>query len=230
MMKWILIGFCSLVSAACGGINQTYKLEVDRRVAALHATPTSFPTQDGSPQPLAVGQWVEYRLTGSNKRPGFVSYKVVGKQGEAFWVETALTTYTGKQETLMLIDFGDRSDPEKFKVHSVKMRSNDKPIDIPPGTMQMMQAMWKPAMSAFVIDWSASAPRENARADAGEFEGCYKRRMDIGIGPYHQKTDAWLHPAVPINGIVRSASIGKNPSLTELVAFGTEGAVSAFGP
>jgi hypothetical protein len=230
MMKWLAIGFCLLVSAACGRINETYKLEVDRRVAALHATPTSFPTLDGSPQPLAIGQWAEYRLTGSNKRPGFASYKVVGQQGAAFWVETTVTTYSGKQETRMLIDFGDRSDPDKFKVHAVAMRSNDKPVDIPPSTMQLMHGMWKPVLSAFVIDWSASAPRENASTGAGEFEGCYKRRLDIGVGPYHQKTDAWLHPAVPINGIVRSATVGKNPSLSELIAFGNTGAVSAFGP
>lgn len=232
MFRHIVMGLCllGLASTGCGGINETYKLEVDRRVAALHGTAATFPQQDGAVIPLAVGQWAEYRLTGANKRPGFATYKIVGQQGDAFWVETTLTTYTGKQETRMLIDFGDRSDPEKFKVHSVKMRNNDKPMDLPPGTMQLMSAMWKPVLNSFVIDWSVSAPRENASAGAGQFEGCYKRRLDIGVGPYHQKTDAWLHPSVPINGIVRSASVGKNPSLTELVAFGTEGAVSAFGP
>jgi hypothetical protein len=230
MIKRMVMGVCLLAAVGCSGINETYKLEVDKRVASLHATSASFPQQDGSPQPLAVGQWAEYRLTGSNKRPGFATYKIVGQQGEAFWVETTLTTYSGKQETRMLIDFGDRSDPEKFKVHAVEMRSNDRPMDIPPGTMQLMSAMWKPVLSAFVIDWAATAPRENASASAGDFAGCYKRRLDLSVGGYHQKTDAWMHPAVPINGIVRSASVGKNPSLTELIAFGNEGAKSAFGP
>lgn len=230
MIKQWTLGLSLLAVLGCGGINQTYKAEVDRRVAALRATPDAYSQQDGALQPLAVGQWAEYRLTGSNKRPGFATYKVVGQQGEAFWVETTLVTYTGKQEMRMLIDFGDRTDPEKFQVHSVAMRSNDQPVDMPPGTLKLMQAMWKPVLNSFVIDWSASAPREDARADAGQFAGCYKRRLDIGVGPYHQKTDAWLHPAVPINGIVRSASVGKNPSLTELVAFGTEGATSSFQP
>lgn len=230
MTRRLVVAMCLLASVGCGRINETYKVEVDRRVAGLHATPTSFSQEDGTPPPLAVGQWVEYKLTGSNKRPGFATYKVVGQQGTAFWVETTVTTYSGKQETRMLIDFGDRTDPEKFKVHAVKMRTNDKPVDYPPGTLQLMQAMWKPVLSSFVIQWSASAPRENASAGAGQFEGCYKRRLDIGVGPYQQKTDAWLHPAVPINGIVRSATVGKNPSLSELIAFGNTGAVSAFGP
>jgi hypothetical protein len=230
MIRQLVIGACLLASVGCGRINATYKAEVDRHVAALHAKPESFPQQDGAPLPLAVGQWAEYKLTGSNKRPGFATYKVVGQQGEAFWVETTLTTYSGKQETRMLIDFGDRTDPEKFKVHAVQMRNNDKPMDLPPGTMQLMQSLWKPVLSNFVIDWSAAAARENASASAGQFEGCYKRRLEFGLGPYHQQSDAWLHPSVPINGIVRSASIGKNPSLTELVAFGTDGAISAFGP
>jgi hypothetical protein len=230
MIRQLVVAVGLLAGMGCGGINETYKLEVDRRVAALHTTPASYAQEDGTPAQLEVGQWVEYKLTGSNKRPGFVTYKIVGRQGEAFWVETVLTTYQGKQETRMLIDFGDRTDPEKFKVHAVKMRSNDKPMDIPPGTLQLMQAMWKPVLSSFVIDWSASAPRENASASAGQFEGCYKRRLDIGIGAYHQKSDAWLHPTVPINGIVKSASVGKNPSLTELTAFGNQGATSTFDP
>ena len=194
----------------------------------MQATSASYPQQDGGPIPLAVGQWAEYKLIGSNKRPGFAKYQVVGQQGDAFWVETTLTTYTGKQETRMLVDFGDRTTPETFKVHAVEMRSNDKPIEITPGTMQLMQAMWKPILSNFVIDWSSNAVREDASAEAGQFAGCYRQRMRINAGPYHQDTDAWLHPAVPINGVVRSASIGKNPSTTVLVAFGTEGATSAF--
>ena len=178
--------------------------------------------------PLAVGQWVDYKLTGSNKRPGFVSYKIVGQQGNAFWVETVLTTYSGKQETRMLVDFGDRRDPAQFKVHTVVMRNNGKLLNYPPQTMQLMQSLWKPAMSSFAIDWSASAPREAARAGAGDFEGCYRRRITLSVGPYQQLSDAWQHPAVPINGIVRSMTVGDNPSVTELIAFGTEGAKSSF--
>lgn len=228
MYKLLLVGVCLLASVACGGVNETYKLEVDRRVTSLRKTPSSFAPQDGTPPPLAVGQWAEYKLTGSNKRPGFAVYKVVGQQGTAFWVETTLTTYSGKQETRMLIDFGDRTDPEKFKVHAVEMRSNDKPVEVPPAAMQLMQAMWKPVLSNFVVTWSDDAPREDSITGAGHFEGCYKRRMDIAVGPYHQASDAWVHPAVPINGVVRSATIGKNPSLTELIAFGDHGAVSSF--
>jgi len=230
MYRRVVLALCLLAAVGCGRINDAYKLEVDRRVAALHTTAASYAQEDGAPAGLEVGQWAEYKLTGSNKRPGFATYKVVGRQGEAFWVETSVTTYSGKQETRMLIDFGDRTDPEKFKVHAIKMRTNDKPVEYPPAALQMMQAMWKPILSQFVIDWSASAPREDASAGAGRFEGCYKRRLDIGVGPYHQKTDAWLHPVVPINGIVRSATVGKNPSISELIAFGNTGAVSSFSP
>jgi hypothetical protein len=227
-MRFLAFALCFCAVVGCGRINETYKREVDGKVAALQASSTTYPAQDGSPMPLAVGQWVDYKLTGSNKRPGFVSYKVVGQQGSAFWVETILTTYQGKQETRMLVDFGNRTDPATFRVHSVVMRSNGKLLDYTPATMQLMQALWKPVMSSFALDWSASAPREAARAGAGDFAGCYRRRLTLNVGPYQQLTDAWLHPAVPINGIVRSASVGKNPSITELIAFGTDGAKSSF--
>jgi hypothetical protein len=227
-MRYYLMGLCLLAAMGCGRINETYKLEVDRHVATLKSSSASYPQVEGVPPPLAVGQWAEYRLTGSNKRPGFTTYKVVGQQGSAFWVETTVTTYSGKQESRMLVDFGDRTDPAQIKVHSVVMRNNGKLVEYPPGTMQMMQGLWKPVLSNFVIDWSASAPREAVSAGAGQFEGCYRRRMRLSVGPYQTESDAWLHPAVPINGIVRSETIGKNPSLSELIAFGNEGATSSF--
>lgn len=227
-MRCTVLGLCLALAVGCGGINETYKAEIDRRVAAMHSATASFPPMDAAePLPLAVGQWAEFKLTGANKRPGFASYKVVGQQGSAFWVETALTTYTGKQEIRMLIDFGDRTNPDTFQVHDVQMRNNDKLVDMPAGTMGMMQALWKPVLSNFIIVWN-DAPREDARAIAGHFEGCYKRRITTNVGLYHQSSDAWMHAAVPINGVVRSVTVGKNPSLTELVAFGTEGATSSF--
>jgi len=227
-MRVILLTLSLVAAVGCGRVNDTYKLEVDRRVSALQSTAASYPAQEGAPMPLAVGQWADYKLTAANKRPGFVTYKVVGQQGTAFWVETEVTTYQGKQETRMLVDFGDRTNPETFRVHSLVMRNNGKILDYPPHTMQLMQSLWKPVMSSFAIDWSTSAPREAARSGAGDFEGCYRRRITLSIGPYQQLSDAWQHPAVPINGIVRSATVGKNPSHTELIAFGTEGAKSSF--
>lgn len=228
-MRHVVIGLWVFAALGCGRINETYKAEVDRRVATLRASAESYARQDAEPPPLAAGQWVEFKLTGANKRPGFAKYQIVGQEGSAFWVETELTTYTGKQESRMLIYFGDRIHPETMQVKSATLRNDGRIIEYPPGTMNLMQAMWKPILRNFIIDW-ADAPREDATVPAGQFAGCYKRRITVSAGPYHQVGDAWLHPAIPINGMVRSVSVGNNQSITELIAFGNEGATSTFPP
>ena len=40
-------------------------------------------------------------------------------------------------------------------------------------------------------------------------------------------SDVWWHPEVPINGLVKAVGVGE-PTTTELVDFGHEGARSVF--
>ena len=230
MLRLLPAAFITLftLTIGCGpSINQAYKSEIERRVAGLRPGSTDYPASDAAePMPLAVGQWIELKMVDSEHRPGFMTYKIVGQEGDAFWIETANLTYTGKHEVRMLVNFGDRKNLESVAVQSFKIRQDGDIQEYPPGLLGMMKSVWKPLVRSFIIQWT-NLPQEDAKTPAGSFASCYKQRTTASFGPYEQTSDVWSHPAVPINGLVRSEGVDK-PTSIELVAFGTAGAKSTF--
>jgi hypothetical protein len=218
----------AVFTVGCGAsVNQAYKADIDRRVAGLHPGSESYPSSDAiEPMPLAVGQWLELKLVDAKQRPSFMTYKIVGQDGDAFWIETSSTTYTGKTETRMLVNLADRHDVNAIEVKAFTLRHDGKIQEYPSNMLGIMKSVWKPFVNGLIIRW-VDLPREDAQSPAGSFAGCYKQRATVSFGPYEQTSDSWQHPAVPINGLVRSVGVDK-PTSVEMVAFGTTGATSAF--
>jgi hypothetical protein len=222
----IVIALCC--AAGCGAsINPAYKADVDRRIAALHPSSASYPAGDSfEPMPLAVGQWIELKMVDDQQQPSLLTYKVVGQEGDAFWFEVTTESYKVKSETRMLVNLGDRTNPETFAVKAFTVRTNGQVNEYPPSLLGMLKGMWKPLVKGLQVQWK-DLPREDVKVVAGEFAGAFKRRSTASYGPYEQTSDGWAHPAVPINGLVRGVGTDK-PYSIELIAFGTEGATSTF--
>src|SRR6185369_469782 len=79
----------SSVGLGCGpSIDPAAKADIDARVARLgqpkqsYGAPVSF-----EPMPIAVGRWTEHKLTDQDGQPAFMTYKVVGQENDAFWLE-----------------------------------------------------------------------------------------------------------------------------------------------
>jgi hypothetical protein len=212
---------------ACGpSIDPAAKADIDRRVALFAPTQNSFPAAPTfAPRPLAVGQWVQTKLVDDKGRPSLMTLKIVGADGGAFWVENVNEAYTGKTVTKMLVFFGDRSNPSTMDIRQVKMKDKDGQVNQFDGPMiSLMKSMWKGTLSTLTVSWQG-LPQEDMTVIAGNFAGCFKARSDASFGPFHAAATSWSHPAVPINGLVKSVGID-NPNTIELVAFGDSGATS----
>lgn len=218
----------ALVTTACGAsVNDAYKRDIDRRLAGLRAADTSYPAVDGfEPMPLAAGQWIQFKFVNDKKEPSFVKYSVVAQEGSSYWFEITQENYYHRTDTRMLVAIGDRKDPATYDVRAFAMKTDGKLQDYPPGMLGLFSSLYKPIVKNLVVDWN-NMPREDTRALAGEFHGCFKHRAEVSFGPYHQTSDGWSHPSVPINGLVRSVGVDK-PITMELVAFGSDGARSVF--
>jgi hypothetical protein len=125
----------------------------------------------------------------------------------------------------MLIELGDRKDPSTVDLKKFKQKTdNDNVNEFPDAMLGLMKSMWGPLTDALVINWQ-DKPQENAEAPAGTFDACDKVQGTVSFVGRSWTSTAWSHPAVPINGAVKSRGVD-NPSQMDLVEFGLTGAKS----
>jgi hypothetical protein len=217
-----------LFSLGCApSIDAAAKADIDGRVGALGEPRQVYGTPPAAqPMAFAVGQWVTYKFIDDKKQPSFLTLKLVGQEGSAFWYEALSESYYGKNATRMLVDFGDRKTIESISVKAAKIRdSKGRVTEYPESMVGMMNSILRGQLGSIVTDWTG-LPQEDMAVPAGRFSGCYKGRSEVTFAGYKASSVVWGHPAVPLSGMVRSQ--GDNNTTGELVSFGTSGAKSDF--
>jgi hypothetical protein len=218
----------SLALAACGAsINEAAKADIERRATALQPSSRQVEAPTAAePMPLAPGQWITLLQNDGEKR-SFATYKVIGQNADAFWIEVANDTYYGKSATRMLVAFGDRRDPKSFEIRAVFTKDTEGRIqEVPSAILSLMRSTYEAILDSFVISWS-ELPQEDAAVAAGHFRGCWKGRSTVSFAGDSYTSDVWWHSAVPINGMVKSVGVD-NEGTAELIDFGLTGAQSEF--
>jgi hypothetical protein len=212
--------------AACGpSVDPALKADIDRRMASIGRPTQSFPGPVGFyPQPLQAGQWTQHKMI-NDSQPSFLTSKVVGQVGDAFWIESVHESYSGRTVTKILLSIPNRADPAGMEIRGIVMKDRNGHVNSFDGPMlSMVQGMYRGFVSNLIVSWQGQ-PQENTSVPAGNFAGCFKMRTDAQWGPWKTTSTSWSHPAVPLSGMVRSEGIDR-PSSMELVAFGLSGAVS----
>jgi hypothetical protein len=224
---FVLIPLVALATACGPSIDAAAKADVDRRVATLNGGNQTVEKPSASaPMPMAVGQWLTYKVISDKGEPSFLTMKLVGQESGAFWYETLSETYYGKHATRMLVDFGDRRAPSSVTIKAAKLRdSKGRVTEYPENMIGFVNSILRGQLGPIVIDWTG-LPQEDVSVAAGRFAGCYKGRSEVSFAGFKSTSTAWGHPAVPLSGMVRSQ--GEKGDSLELVGYGTNGATSDF--
>jgi hypothetical protein len=215
----------SFVTACAASIDPAMRASVDQQLAAITPADTVFPAPTSStPMPLAVGQWTKLKLVDKNGRPSFTTYKVVGQDGDATWVEVVTEQYTGRTVLKMLVAFGDRTDVNKVAIRRVILKQRDRaPIEYEQPVLGMVQGTYKSVARALVLRWDGLG-QETKRAPAGTFTGAFTAEAEVSLFGYSSRAKTWSHTAVPVQGLVHSDN--DDGSTIDLVEFGLTGATS----
>lgn len=211
----------------CGsGIDSAAKTDIDQRVAAMMPTGQVFVAPAATtPKPFVVGQWTQHRLINERHEPSLITYKIVGAVGGAFWVEIASETYYGKTVAKFLLNIPDRANPNVMDIFAVKTKDKDGKIaELQGPTIQLMRSSYQNALNMLAVAWQG-LPQESVKVVAGNFTGCYKARTDATWGVWRSSSVSWMHPVVPISGLVKSTGLDR-PTSMELVGFGETGGTS----
>jgi hypothetical protein len=203
--------------------------------AATEAKAKPAPKEYPSPaafelKPLAVGQWLRMVVKTTAQPPAQTFVRVVGKEGDAFWLEIEANTPTGTTVVQLLVDEGARKNFQKSAIKKLRIKQGLAPVEEFVGPAITAAASAVDTHAALLAQPSQEkAERADAAVPAGTFKGCYVHDVDAEANGAAGKTKTWSHPAVPIVGFVRSeGSAGGRAVVTELLEMHDEGAKSTL--
>ncbi len=190
----------------------------------------SYPAgpQFKKPMPWLAGQYVVVGTT-TNGVHKSVSKTILVRQEQGGWViETSTLSGNGEEKvTQMLITGFDQAmatgDTSGLDLVWIKTLKKDGGVTTTQGAqLGFMKGLYKSAYENLVTQASSAADGGSVAVPAGSFAGTstIKTTMKVMISTIEMQT--WLHPAVPINGMVKSMTTdGK--TVVELLSFGTNG-------
>jgi hypothetical protein len=206
--------------------NPELQAEVDTRVTAIQASDRVY--QGKMPYvrlPLAVGQWAEYLAHDEEGRPYLLRQEVVGQEGDAFWIQQAVTSYFDRSMARMLVANFGHPDATKIKILKLFLRdSSGKTTDSTEAAPIIEEKIL--ARMSFKVTGDKST---TLKVPAGVFENTLMQRIGSQDADASLSTQEWVNSEVPISGVVR-ARFCDGSRLQELVAFGLTGAKDEGAP
>ena len=223
--KGVPLLLLSLLSAACGpSVNPELKARVDAWRAALKPNEKVYVAAGTERPAFESGQWAQYIQFDDEGNPAQVTYKIIGREGEAFWLESESLTYYEHSVAKLLIAVPSWQDPSGWKVERmIVQKMGEPPQEIPPFMVQLAS---RPFLDTFTLKTRAGPP-ETVTVPAGTFQGAvpFENELSTPFGTFRSKT--WVHGKIPVTGYVKNVS-EDGTFRSELIAFGETGAESAI--
>lgn len=223
-----------LALVACGpSIKPAMKAATDAKLSSYASDVQVGPPASYEPREWTPGQWIAYRVTQKDKPPAVTTVKVIAQDAEGIWLETESQDYYSHSITKALYRRMPRTAEEAMDaLVKVVIKTDDEPaqeMDFRQGPMaeMMKQAMKFVAAGVTAPTDVGSLPKETVTVPAGTFQGAAKFTGQVSFGPITKTVSGWFHPAVPLNGSVRSITSDGEIS-TDLIAYGETGATSSL--
>lgn len=184
------------------------------------------PAAGTSPKPIAIGQWVRYRVSWREGARSTTEYRVVDREDDTWWVEMTDRRSGQMRHVRMRVRPGRAGRTHELLGLFFKTGNDER--EIPSrmlGVHQQQMQTWIDIL--FPGDW-AGRPQEDVQVPAGVFHAAYKGEQTLMFNETSVVADVWHHPEVPLTGMVKFRDQDASGHLLELVAYGDEGARSAF--
>jgi hypothetical protein len=219
----------AFLSVACAPqVDPAAKADLDRRLAEISTSEETYPPSESYlPLSLTVGQWTEYRVTDDKGHASLLTYKLVGQESGAFWLETVRQSAEGRVATKMLVAMLSGRDPDGMEIRALQVKKGDGPVtNVDPGMIPQVRGQYRAVLDLLAMPIDTDE-KDDLRVPAGHFIGCYTVKTKMAWGPWQTVSDVCSHPSVPLSGVVRARPIGQS-SLLELVGFGSNDSESEF--
>ena len=232
-----LLGWSLVVSAllSCNSIDRLRgkKAPAADSATAGSAAPAVTPVTVPPPKSpkvldLAVGQWTRHAIIESNGNRSSLTYKVVAKEGAAYWLEVVTGAPNAGAVIQILLELKERSKPEDSQILAARVKMPKGFVkDIRGPMLDASKEAYKKALRQVFVPDLAAMQKQTVTVPAGTFEQCYRHTETTSFAGMEVSSTLWQHPAVPITALVKSVSVDGGTTV-ELVGFGMEGAKSSM--
>jgi hypothetical protein len=117
----------------------------------------------------------------------------------------------------------DVADARAALVQVIRVRGADRPFNYqfkpggPDGMIDALEPVWASAIAELT-----PGPSKTVESTAATMEGCRAAQAMLPFRAVGLRLEGWVHPAVPINGLVRGKSVD-GPETAELMEYGWSG-------
>ncbi len=176
----------------------------------------------------AAGQYVVTGNLVDGKKDSVGRFLVVRKEGGGWVFETTSTNREGKLTGMQMLITGyeravNTGKTDQIKVIWMKLLQEDgTSIDLEETQIMVYNMVLQSTWSKLFNIQSSFGKGGPVTVPAGTFASTSTANAEIKIIFKTFKSTSWLHPDVPVNGVVRSAS-DDGKSVTELISFGYNG-------
>lgn len=232
MLRLISLAALALVAACGPSIKPAMQQATDARISSYSSRANVGAPSSYAPREWKAGQWIAYRSTDGDKPPSVTVMKVLAGGADGYVIETETQDYYGRSVTKAYYKtMPTTADAAMDALYKVVTQQNNDPaqeFDFASNPMaEFMKATMKHVASGLTGPTDVTNhPKESVTVAAGSFAGAAKFDAKVSFGPVSRNITAWFHPAVPLNGSLKSID-GKGWT-TELLAYGESGATSAL--
>ncbi|MEJ2041359.1 MAG: hypothetical protein P8X55_20895 [Desulfosarcinaceae bacterium] len=183
------------------------------------------------PMPYKVGQYVVTGISNASER-SISKMALVGREKDGWIIETQTITPTSESTSQMLVVGLEKARKtgriDELDIAWVKVKPHGQQVQTFEGALlALTKGLYKKALSGLEVDYQLQNETETVSVPAGRFQGTVKASSEVAFLNKKYQSVAWLHPSVPINGMVKSVAKDQD-SVMVLLDFGLSGAKKSF--
>ncbi|MDT8323401.1 MAG: hypothetical protein RRA94_04755 [Bacteroidota bacterium] len=229
---FIVIAMAALLTACGASVNPVLQQRVGEWFGKSSSQSYDADGAFSAVMPYAVGQYVVHGVSDGEDH-SVIRTAIVGKDGDAWIIESSSLTPTGESIMQMAVSGMEKvqksMNPDDLDIKWVKMKAGeDEEVQKIDGmVLSMSKSMYAKGLTGLVVNFEQSGGTAAARVPAGTFNGCTRATAKVETWIKDFESEGYYHPAVPLNGMVRSESTDDD-TVTELLEFGLTGAKRSF--
>lgn len=194
------------------------------------SSPKAYPAAAKFQKPMAwaPGQYVVVGQLAKGKRDSVTKTLVVRKESGGWVIENSSVDKAGKESVMQMClgnyDAAMKSgDGSMIELVWIKTLEKDGSVSTTEGpALAMMKTMMKSSYEKMVVSLSEYVEGGAVQVPAGSFSGTNVVTAKTKVMGFNIETESWFHPAVPVNGMVKSRTTD-DKSFSELISFGFDG-------